>query len=310
MNDLLTVILPCYNEEKMILKTAKILSELLSEKEIPYELLFIDDGSKDKTWINIMEAQKANCYISGIHFSRNFGKESAVYAGLSQASGDVTAVMDCDLQHPPETLVEMYSLWKQGYEVIEGVKTDRGKESFVHKLLAGTFYNMMSKAIGIDMKNASDFKMMDRKVVDTLCEMPERNTFFRALSSWVGFKTATVYFEVRERSEGESKWSFTSLCRYALNNITAFTAIPLQFATVSGVIVSLFALGLGIQTLIKYFSGTAIAGFTTVILLLLILGSMIMISLGIIGFYLAKIYDEIKHRPKYIISEIKKGSFN
>ena len=249
---MLSVILPAYNEENMILRSASVVGELLGKYEIPYEILFIDDGSKDTTWEKVREAHRQDKRVRGVSFSRNFGKEAAIYAGLAAARGEAAAVMDCDLQHPPEKLVEMYGLWKQGYEVIEGVKTDRGEESALHRWLAGLFYSMMSGAVGIDMRNASDFKLLDRRVVDTLCGMEEKNTFFRALSSWVGYRKATVYFEVRERTEGATKWSLKALLRYALDNITAFTALPLQFVTISGAATLLLASVLGIHTLIQW----------------------------------------------------------
>ena len=210
--------------------------------------------------------------------------------------------MDCDLQHPPETLVEMYRLWEQGYEVVEGVKRSRGKESILHRASAGMFYKIMSKAVQIDMSRASDFKLMDRKAVEALLSMPERNAFFRALSSWVGYRTTSVEFDVQERTEGESKWSTWSLIKYAVRNIVGFSSAPLQMITVAGVLTLLLAVVLGIQSLVKYFCGHALEGFTTVILLLLIIGSLIMLSLGVIGIYIAKIYEEVKGRPRYFIA--------
>lgn len=300
---MLSIILPSYNEGKNISKASGVISELLASNNIPYELIFIDDGSKDDTWNEIEKASKGNPNVVGIHFSRNFGKESALFAGLAESTGDACIVMDCDLQHPPETLIEMYRLWQEGYEVVEGVKRSRGKESILHKASAGLFYKLISKAVKIDMSRASDFKLLDRKAVDSLLAMPERNAFFRALSAWIGYKTTTVEFDVREREEGESKWSTWSLIKYAITNIVAFSAAPMQVVTIAGVLVFLFAIILGIQTLIKFFMGHAVAGFTTVILLILIIGSIIMISLGIIGYYISKIYEEVKGRPKYIISK-------
>lgn len=300
---MLSIILPSYNEGKNISKASGVISELLSSNNIPYELIFVDDGSKDDTWNEIEKASKDNPNVVGIHFSRNFGKESALFAGLAESTGDACIVMDCDLQHPPETLIEMYRLWQEGYEVVEGVKRSRGKESILHKASAGLFYKLISKAVKIDMSRASDFKLLDRKAVDSLLAMPERNAFFRALSAWIGYKTTTVEFDVREREEGESKWSTWSLIKYAITNIVAFSAAPMQVVTIAGVLVFLFAVILGIQTLIKFFMGHAVAGFTTVILLILIIGSIIMISLGIIGYYISKIYEEVKGRPKYIISK-------
>ena len=293
----LSVVLPAYNEELMMEKTCNVLHEILSNAGISYELVLINDGSTDNTWNEILKAGKKDPHILGIRFSRNFGKEAAIFAGLSQTSGDVIAVMDCDLQHPPETLIEMYHKWEKGYEVIEGVKKSRGKESFLHKESAGFFYKLMSEATKVDMQNASDFKMMDRKVVNSILSLPERNMFFRATSSWVGYRTAYVEFEVQEREAGESKWSTWSLIKYA------FTTAPLQVVTVGGGICFFCSLLMILYSLIQYFCGHAIEGYTTTILLLLLIGSAIMLSLGVIGYYLAKIYEEVKRRPRYIISE-------
>lgn len=299
---MLSIVIPDYNEEKMILKTTEVVSGIMERERIPFELVFVNDGSKDQTWEMIEKAAEKNSHVTGIRFSRNFGKESALFAGLANAEGDCIAVMDCDLQHPPETLVEMYRLWEQGYEVIEGVKRSRGKESILHRASAGMFYKIMSKAVQIDMSRASDFKLMDRKAVEALLSMPERNAFFRALSSWVGYRTTSVEFDVQERTEGESKWSTWSLIKYAVRNIVGFSSAPLQMITVAGVLTLLLAVVLGIQSLVKYFCGHALEGFTTVILLLLIIGSLIMLSLGVIGIYIAKIYEEVKGRPRYFIA--------
>ena len=299
---MLSIVIPAYNEEKMIWKTTEVVSGIMEREKIPFELVFVNDGSRDQTWEMIEKAAEKNTHVTGIRFSRNFGKESAIFAGLANAEGDCIAVMDCDLQHPPKTLVEMYRLWEQGYEVVEGVKRSRGKESVLHRASAGMFYKIMSKAVQIDMSRASDFKLMDRKAVEALLSMPERNAFFRALSYWVGYRTTSVEFDVQERTEGESKWSTWSLIKYAVRNIVGFSSAPLQMITVAGVLTLFFAIVLGIQSLVKYFCGHALEGFTTVILLLLIIGSLIMLSLGIIGIYIAKIYEEVKGRPRYFIA--------
>ncbi len=299
---MLSVVLPAYNEEKMIKKAATTIGGILQNEEIEYEIVFVDDGSKDGTWQEIVNAEKEDEHVNGVHFSRNFGKESAMMAGLENAGGSCVVVMDCDLQHPPETIVEMYRLWQQGYEVVEGVKRTRGKESVFRKMSAGLFYKMISKAVKIDMSHASDFKLLDRRAVEALLEMPERNAFFRALSSWIGFQTTSVEFDVQEREVGESKWSTKSLIRYAISNIVSFSSAPMTMVGITGILGFLFAVILGIQTLVKYFSGNAVEGFTTVILLILIMGSFILMGLGIIGYYIAKIYEEVKCRPRYIIS--------
>ena len=300
---MLSVVLPSYNEEEMVPVAARTVHEILAAEGIDHELLFVDDGSRDATWQRIREAAASVPAVRGVHFSRNFGKEAAIFAGLNEAKGDCVAVIDCDLQHPPEKLVEMYRLWEQGFEVIEGVKSDRGKESVMHRFAAKTFYAIISRATGIDMSRASDFKLLDRKAVNVILTMREKRAFFRALSSWVGFRTTEVSYEVRERTAGESKWSTWSLMKYAVSNITAFTAMPLHLVTVFGVLTLLTSVVLGIIALVQKIAGTALGGFTTVIILLLFLGSLIMISLGIIGYYVGNIYEEIKDRPRYIIAD-------
>ena len=301
---LISVVLPAYNEEDNIRRAVDRISEVLEPEEIGWELVFVNDGSRDQTWDRISEAARENEHVTGVSFSRNFGKEAAIMAGLACAKGDCCVVMDCDLQHPPETVAEMLHLWQQGYEVVEGVKRSRGKESRVHAMMAGVFYHLMSGATKIDMSRASDFKLMDRKAVDALLSLPEKNAFFRALSAWVGFKTTSVEFDVRDREAGESKWSSRTLTGYAIRNIVSFSSAPLQVVTVLGGVMLLLTLILGIQTIIRYFSGTAVEGFTTVILLILLVGSLLMLSLGMIGYYLARIYEELKNRPRYLISEI------
>ena len=196
----------------------------------------------------------------------------------------------------------MYELWKNGYEVVEAVKSNRGRESVFHRMCANGFYGIISQLTKIDMKNASDYKLLDRKAIDALLLMPERTPFFRALSSWVGFKTIQIPFEVQEREIGTSKWSFWSLVKYALRNITSFSGAPMQVVTILGWFMFIPALGFTIEALFRYFSGTAVEGFTTVIVLLCWIGSILMISLGIIGHYISRIYDEIKARPRYLIS--------
>jgi dolichol-phosphate mannosyltransferase len=299
---MLSVVIPAYNEEQMLSRCVEVLSRLLESEHISYELIFVDDGSKDRTWEEICRAHQENENVRGIHFSRNFGKEAAIFAGLSESKGECTAVMDCDLQHPPETLVEMYRLWERGFEVVEGVKRTRGKEAVTHRMATRIFYRIMSGAVKIDMSRASDFKLLDRKAVQSLLEMPERNAFFRAMSAWIGFRQAQVEFDVQEREAGESKWSTWKLISYAISNIVGYSAIPMQFVTGAGIVIFLLAVILGIQTIIRYASGHAVEGFTTVILLILLIGSVIMISLGIIGYYIARIYEETKGRPRYIIS--------
>ena len=297
----LSVIIPAYNEKDNIPNTSKVVTGILDKEHIPFEIVYISDGSKDETFQMIQRASKEDDRIKGIEFSRNFGKEAAIFAGLELATGDCAVVIDCDLQHPPEVIPDMYRLWLEGYDIVEGVKKSRGKESFIHRGFANGFYKLMTKGSKIHMESSSDFKLLDRKVINILTSLQETNTFFRALSFWTGFHSTRLEYEVREREYGESKWTFRSLVRYAISNITSFSTTPLQFVTVLGGISIFVSLGLSIQTLIRFFMGKSVAGFTTVILLILIVGGAIMISLGIIGYYLARMYDEIKNRPKFII---------
>ena len=298
---MLSVVIPAYNEQETVPAAAKEIAAVLENAQIAYELVFVDDGSKDATWQQICSV--SGPHVRGVRFSRNFGKESAIFAGLQHAAGDCVAVIDCDLQHPPEKLVEMYRLWEGGAEIVEGVKADRGKESILYRASAGLFNAIISKATKVDMSRASDFKLLDRKVVTALLNMREKRAFFRALSSWVGFQTVEVPFEVRECTAGASKWSTWSLIRYALSNITSFTSIPLHLVTIFGIITLLVSVVMGVIALVQKFMGVALGGFTTVIILLLFIGSLIMISLGIIGYYVGNIYEEIKDRPRFIVAE-------
>ena len=299
---MLSVIIPAYNEELSVERAYYTISKILREAEIDNEIIFIDDGSTDATYEKIKNLADKEKNIHGLHFSRNFGKEAAISAGLASAKGDAVVVIDCDLQHPPEKIVEMYRLWQDGYEIVEGIKKTRGKESKMHGFAARKFYWVISSVVGFDMSNASDFKLLDRKVVDILNRIPERKGFFRAISFWVGYHKTTVEFEVNERLEGESKWSAIGLLKYAVSNISAYSTAPMQIVTVLGVMMLIITAIFSVWALIDKIRGIALEGMTTVIIILIFIGSIMMISLGIIGYYVARIYDEIKGRPKYIVS--------
>ena len=305
---MLTVIIPAYNEEAMIARAADAVHAALKDCTAaqPYEIVFINDGSSDHTWEEIRAVAARDSLVRGVSFSRNFGKEAAIYAGLAEAGtleGDACVVMDCDLQQPPEKIPEMVALWKDGYEIIEGIKSDRGEESKAHGFFANLFYKLLSGGTGIDMTATSDFKLLNARAVKTLLSMPEKKTFFRALTSWIGFRSASVSYEVAPRAAGKTKWSTLALVHYALSNISSFSTFPMQIVTVLGVITFVATLILSITSLCQRFFGSGLSGFTTVILLQGFIGSITMISLGIIGYYIAKIYEEIKARPKYIVAE-------
>ena len=302
----LSVVIPAYNEQDNTPRCASAVSRLLDSHNIDYELIFVNDGSTDRTWLRLTQLAASDERIKAINLSRNFGKEGAIFAGLESATGDACVLMDCDLQHPPETLLEMFNLWKNSggtIDIVEAKKKDRGKENFVYRLFAKLFYKMIGDMSGLEMRDASDFKLLDRRAVDALLAMPERLTFFRAMSSWVGFRTERIYFDVGERTAGESKFTASVSIKYAIRSITSFTSAPMQIVTVAGVVTFLIAVILGVNTLYNKLSGNSEAGFPTVILLQLITSSIIMFSLGIIGYYLSKIYEEIKQRPRYIIKD-------
>lgn len=299
---MLSVIIPAYNEELSVERAYYTIAEVLKKADIENEIIFVDDGSTDTTYEKIKNLAEKEKNIYGLHFSRNFGKEAAISAGLASASGDCVVVIDCDLQHPPEKIVEMYRLWQTGFEIVEGIKKTRGNESKIHGWAARKFYSVISSVVGFDMSNASDFKLLDRKVVDILNRIPERKGFFRAISFWVGFNKTAVEFEVNERLEGVSKWSVIGLMKYAVSNISAYSSAPMQIVTVLGVVMLVIAAILSVWALVDKICGRALEGMTTVIIMLLFIGSIMMISLGVIGYYIARIYDEIKGRPKYIVS--------
>jgi len=291
-----------FNEESIVEKiTTEVFKAFLMAN---IDILFVDDGSTDSTWDTIAELSKKNPLISGVRFSRNFGKESAMLAGVSVATGDCMIVMDSDLQHPPETAMEMLDLWlKSDCSIIEAVKIRRQDENALKKVAANMFYKILNSTSGIDLHNGSDFKLLDRRAADIIKSMPERQTFFRAMAGWTGLKTEKVYFEVPMRVGGSTKFSVFKLTKMAINSITAYTSMPMQIVTFIGFSFLLFAIIMTLQTFYRYFFGYAEGGFPTVIILLLIIGSILMISLGIIGIYISKIYNEVKLRPRYIFSE-------
>ncbi len=300
MDRLLSVVIPAFNEEAMVEKAASAVAAVLRGADIPYELIFVDDGSRDGTWEAILRAHEADKCVRGVSFSRNFGKDRAVFAGLAKARGACVAVMDCDLQHPPAMLPEMAALWEQGFEVVEGVKRDRGEESGLHRLCAGAFYAVISRLAKLDMKRSSDFKLMDRKVVDALLALPEEDVFFRGLTAFVGFRRAEVAFDVAQREAGESKWSFRSLARYAVSSVTAFSAAPMQLATVFGALFAAVAVVTGILYAVVGYDADGWLVFLGVMGLLA--AACGLLCLGIAGYYLGRVFRQSLGRPRYIIS--------
>jgi len=301
---LISVVIPLYKEGSHLSAFLSDLETALQETGCRFELVLVDDGSPDDTWQRIKDEARAFSSLRAVRLSRNFGKELALCAGLERARGDAVVVMDGDGQHPPSLLPVMIKKWRtSGADIVQAVKTKRGSESLTGKLGALLFYLILNKLSGFELKGASDFKLMNRKVADTWLAMRERNVFFRGMTAWMGFTTVQIPFEVVARRTGKSGWSYFKRSKLALIGITTFSSFPLHLVTFAGVIFFIFAVGLGIQTLYLKLAGRAFTGFATVILLELIIGSLLMISLGIIGEYLARIYEEVKGRPRYVITE-------
>lgn len=271
---------------------------------IPHDFVVVDDGSRDGTFDVLEQLTALLPNLTVLQLSRNFGKEAALAAGLEVALGDAVVTMDADLQHPPELIPEMVRLWRdEGFEVVEGVKTHRGREHPLNTLFARLFYRSFSAMSGIDLRDATDFKLLDRRAIQAWHAMGETITFFRGMTRWVGFRHVEVPFAVRDRAaDGRSRWRFARLVSYGVDSIASYTSHPLYFVAYIGTAFCIGAVGLATQTLWVKLSGHAVSGFTTVIILLLAIGGFVMIDLGIIGIYLSKIYEESKRRPRFIIS--------
>jgi glycosyltransferase involved in cell wall biosynthesis len=300
---LISVVIPLYKEAANLRPLLSGVTTALAKTGFSFELIIIDDGSPDETWQILSEEAKALPTLHGLRLSRNFGKELALCAGLERARGDAVIVMDGDGQHPPELLPEMVRLWQTSrVDIIEAVKSKRGPESFTQRFGALLFYVFLNKLAGVNLKGVSDFKLMSRRALEAWLQMEERNVFFRGMTAWLGFARVQIPFEVPGRAAGKTGWSFPTRFKLALTGLSAFSWLPLQFVTLAGLVFFVFSLLFGIYTLALQLAGRSVSGFATVILLLLIIGSLLMLSLGIIGEYLARIYEEVKRRPRYVIA--------
>ena len=290
-----SVVMPAFNEEHVLAGTVR---EVQHQLPAEHEIIIVDDGSGDGTWDTITTLAKVDPRIRGARLSRNFGKEAAIAAGLELARGDAAIVMDCDLQHPPQLLGQMIGMWQRGEaEVVEAFKRTRGP------FASRAFYALFERLSGIDLVGASDFKLLDRRVLNTYNTLRERNVFFRGLTAWLGFRRAAVHFEVPARATGRSRWTRLKLLGLAVTAILAFSPIPLFIVLGLAAIFFVISVLLGAWALYLWAVGQAVSGFTTVILLILMSGSMILAGLGVIGLYLAKIYDEVRGRPRSVVSE-------
>jgi polyisoprenyl-phosphate glycosyltransferase len=303
---LVSVVAPFHNEERFVDPFVDAIADVASELEVlgcEVEMLLVDDGSDDGTWSRMVARSGEDPAVRSIRLSRNFGKEAALSAGVESASGDAVVTIDGDLQHPPELIPDMVRRWRQGVDVIDGVKTKRAGQSLASRVMSRSFNRVFHFLSGVPIEEASDYKLLDRRAVEAWLALPERSNFFRGTTAWIGFDRVEMPFEVRPRTSGGSRWRPGILFRFAINAITAFSTRPLHLVTMAGFLFAAASVVLLVQTLYRWGTGQAVEGFTTVILLLLVIGAALMIGLGIVGEYIARIHEEVKQRPRYIVRE-------
>jgi glycosyltransferase involved in cell wall biosynthesis len=300
--ELLSIVVPAHNEAHGIGRAVEAILTAAAPCGLQVEVVIVDDGSADGTFERLRDLSAQDPRIKGLRFTRNFGKEAALLAGLRAATGDAVVTIDADLQHPPALIPRMVEAWHGGARIVDAIKRGRDADGALTRLRAGLFNGLLSKLGGINLRNASDFKLLDRVVVDAIARgLPERQRFYRGLADWVGYPRTRLEFDVEARAEGKGKWSVWKLMQLATTAIVSFTSAPLQIVTILGFLTLVLGVFVGADALISWFEGRAVSGFATTIITLLVVGSFIMISLGIIGEYIAKIYDEIKARPPYLI---------
>lgn len=300
----ITCIIPVYNEELNVCTFFDKLQACLRELTHHFEIIVVDDGSRDATVATILQLPK-EYHIKLLQFSRNFGKETALMAGLDHAAGDVAIIMDADFQHPIALLPTFLKQWGEGYEMVYGVRQNRDTESSLKRGFAKLFYWLMRKLTKIDVpNNAGDFRLLDRKVVDALNSFNERTRFMKGLYAWVGFKKIAVPYEVQERAAGTSSWGFAKLTELALTAITSFSNVPLRVWGFIGFIISLVSLVYAIYIVtVTLMYGADLPGYPTIVVAIMFFGGIQLLSIGILGEYIARIFTEVKQRPKYILEQ-------
>ena len=305
----LAIIIPCFNEEEMLPKTiktlTKILTTLIKDDLISKDskLVFVNDGSKDKTWQEIEKAHKASPYVRGISLSRNFGHQEALLAGLYNTKADAFITIDADLQDDPNVIKEMVLKYHEGFEVIYGVRNKRDTDSLFKKHTALLFYKLM-KLLGVELvSNHADFRLLSKRAVDAMSTFKERNLFLRAIVPLIGFKSTNVYYDRKKREEGTTKYPLKKMIIFALKGISSFSAVPLHLITISGIIISILSVLVMIWTIYAYTNGSTIAGWTSLMSVIAFFSGITILFMGIIGEYIASIFVEVKNRPTYIIDK-------
>lgn len=303
----IAIVIPAYNEAASIVANLAVIRAAVNDiADANFMMVVIDDGSRDATAAAVRQLHNNDPRVHLLSMNRHYGKEAAIAAGLqAMRHCDAVVVMDSDLQHPPALIPTMVEHWRYGARVVEAVKESRGNESYLRGKLAGLFYRSFSYFTRLGIEGHTDFKLLDKEVVNACCDLPEHGRFFRGLIAWLGFETVQLPFNVPPSTRQRSAWGQGALFRYAIDSITSFTAFPLQIVTVLGGLTFLLSIVIGAMALADKLAGRAVDGFTTVILLILIIGSVLMFSVGLIGIYVGRIYDEVKRRPNFLINRHK-----
>lgn len=301
----LSLVIPCYNEEDNLDYLFERLQSVLEPLQSTYEIICINDGSKDNTLGRLIQHHQSNPRIKVINFSRNFGKEAALSAGLDFATGNAIIPIDADLQDPPELITELLAKWHEGYDVVNAVRRSRRGESWLKKFTANNFYRIIGKISSIPIPaDTGDYRLLDRQVVEALKKLPERNRFMKGLFSWVGYKQTAIYFDRDPRKRGKTSFNYWKLWNFALDGITSFSSFPLKIWGYFGILISGFALFYGLFLVIKtLILGIDVPGYASTIVAILFLGGIQLITLGIIGEYIARMYEEVKNRPLYLVRD-------
>lgn len=301
----LSIVAPCYNEEEVAQVLVSRLTDVLKNFSFPYEIILVDDGSKDKTWPILEELAAKDTHLKVIKLSRNFGHQMALTCGLDQAKGEAILIIDADLQDPPELLGDMLKLWSQGYDVVYGKRKSRAGESIFKRFFAFAFYRLLTRIAGVSIpQDTGDFRLMDRKALNALLELRERHRFIRGMVSWVGFAQTPIHYERAERFAGETKYPFRKSLILAFNAIVSFSYAPLRIASYVGFATSVFAMiYIGIVIALKIM-GINVPGYTSMMATILLLGGTQLVVLGIIGEYIGRIFEQGQSRPLYLIGKI------
>lgn len=305
----ISIMIPCYNEQESLPLLYKALFDMMGDVRVSskynFEILLVNDGSKDSTLPIMRQLHREDSRVNYIDLSRNFGKENAMMAGFEYVTGDCCIIMDADLQDPPEVVVQMIEKWEEGYEDVYAKRTSRGRESWLRRRLSLSFYKILNKMSKVEMlQNVGDFRLLDKRCIEAMKSLKETERYTKGLFCWIGYKKAEVLFDRGDRIAGTTSWSMWKLTKLAVNGIISFTTAPLHIATWLGLIISALAFIYLVFILVKtLLFGDPVAGFPTLISVILFLGGVILLCLGILGEYLAKMYDETKRRPGYLVRE-------